>query len=84
MEEIKINMEVEPEDKSRKNILESARKLGREKEVLLAFEKYDKLLKSCNNKSERDDIAKLGCIEIYKIINNTPDGTLTINYKKVI
>ncbi len=81
-ETVNLNMEVESEEKSRKNILNHARRLGCEKEMILLFEKYDKLLRNCKNKSERDDIGKLGCVEMFNLLNTT--GTLTVNYKKVI
>ena len=32
------------------------------------FEKYDKLLRNCTNAHEREDIAKLGIYEAYRLL----------------
>ncbi len=71
-----------PEDKSRENLLSHARQLGCEYEVKQIFNKYDALLRTCTNKSERDQIAILGIVELHKLLSfNT---SLVINGQEVL
>jgi hypothetical protein len=56
------------ERETRKRLLSHARLIGFEKEMLLLFAKYDRLMKNCGNDKEREDIAKLGCVEMYKLL----------------
>lgn len=56
------------EQETRCRLLTHARLVGCEKDMLLLFAKYDKLLRNCSNKKERQDIGKLGCTEMYRLL----------------
>jgi hypothetical protein len=70
------------EDQSRDNLLATARKLGCEQEVKQIFNKYDALLKSCTNKSERDQMAILGIVELHKLLGCR--APLVVNEQEVL
>lgn len=70
------------ERESRRRWLTYARTYGFEKDLLLVFAKYDKLLKNCSNERERDDIRKLGCVEVYKLLGG--GGELYIDGQLVV
>jgi hypothetical protein len=75
-ETIKINADdpnnlsnkVLEERETRKRLLTHARMVGCERDMLLLFAKYDKLLRNCSNDKERSDIAKLGAVETYRLL----------------
>src|SRR5579859_3967859 len=71
-----------PEQESRKRILTHARLVGCEKEMMLLFAKYNKLLKACTNEKERLDIGKLAAVEVFRLLGDT--GSLTVNGELVI
>lgn len=56
------------EKETRKRILNHAKLVGCEREMLILFAKYDKLLKNCSNQEERKDIGKLGATEVYFLL----------------
>lgn len=60
-----LSNKVLPEKETRRRLLLRARENGNEKEVMMIFDKYDKLLKNCTDEQERKDIAHLGAFEIY-------------------
>lgn len=62
------SLKVLPERETRRRMLTHARMKGCEKEMLLCFAKYDKLMRACKNESERKDMAKLACIEVYSLL----------------
>lgn len=78
-----LSNKVLPEHESRKRWLTHARLVGCEKEMLLLFAKYDKLLRNCTNDKERQDIAKIGVVEFYRLLGGGGklyvDGQLVIN-----
>lgn len=59
---------VASEQETRKKFLSYARAMGFEREMLLLFAKYDKMMRTCSNDKERADIAKLGAFEVYKLL----------------
>lgn len=63
-----LNNKVVTEQETRKRFLMHARLAGCEKEMLLLFAKYDKLMRNCSNDKERADIGKLGAIETYRLL----------------
>ena len=63
-----LSPKVASEVETRKKFLTVARRAGREKDMLLLFIKYDKLMKTCDEESKRKDISKIGAIEIYKLL----------------
>lgn len=78
-----ISDKVSSEVETRKKFLTVARWAGREKDMLVIFTKYDKLLKNCDNEDKRKDISKIGAIEAYKLLGECFSslkscGTLTI------
>lgn len=62
------SLKVLPERETRRRMLTHARMKGCEKEMLLVFAKFDKLMRTCKNDSERKDMAKLACIEVYSLL----------------
>lgn len=77
-----LSNKIVPEKESRRRWLTYARACGFEKDLLLVFAKYDKLLKNCSNEKERDDIRKLGCVEVYRLLGG--GGELYIDGQLVI
>lgn len=63
-----LSKKVLPEVESRRRILSHARQVGMEKDMLILFAKYDKLLRNCTNERERADIGKMGAYEVYRIL----------------
>lgn len=76
-----LSQKVLDERETRKRLLKHARLVGCEYEMKLLLDKYDKLLRNCTNESERADIAKLGCYEIYRILGG--GGELYVNNQLV-
>ena len=70
-----------PEQETRRRILSWARQLGYEKDMLLLFAKFDKLLKNCTNEGERKDIAELGWAETLKLMGSY--GTFFVDGKVI-
>jgi hypothetical protein len=56
------------ERETRKRVLTHARERGCEREMLILFAKYDKLMRNCNNQKEREDMRKLGALEVYQLL----------------
>jgi hypothetical protein len=72
---------VASEWETRKKLLSWARQLGYEKDMLLLFAKFDKMLKNCTNEDERKDMAKLGWAETLKLMGSY--GTFFMDGKLV-
>lgn len=77
-----LNDKILSERETRRRLLTHARCLGFEKDMLLLFIKYDKLLKNCTNEKERSDISKLGAVETYRLLGG--GGELYIDGQLVI
>jgi hypothetical protein len=75
-----LSNKVLDERETRKRLLTHARMLGCEKDMMLLFVKYDRLLKVCSS-NERSDIAKLGIYEMYKLLGG--GGELYVDGKMV-
>lgn len=56
------------EKTSRRKWLAHARAEGYEKDMLLLFAKYDRLMRLATSDKERADIAKLGAHEVWKLM----------------
>lgn len=65
---INISDKVLPEYETRKRLLEHAKLVGCEPEMIILLDKYDKLLRNCTNDKERKDISKLGSYEVYCLL----------------
>ena len=63
-----LSKRVLEERETRKRLLTHARLIGCERDMLLLFAKYDKLMRNCTNDRERADIAKLGAYETYQLL----------------
>lgn len=66
------NNKVMSEEETRKSfIYQALRFYGPEaaRQVKLHFEKYDSILKSCKNESEKNHIKHLAITELYKMMN---------------
>lgn len=63
-----LSKKVLEERETRRRLLTHARMIGCEKDMLLLFAKYDKLMRNCTNNKEREDIAKLGAVETYRLL----------------
>jgi len=66
----KYNDRAMSERETRHKLLSWARQLGYERDMLLLFAKFDKLLKNCTNEGERKDIAALGWAETLKLMGS--------------
>jgi hypothetical protein len=69
------------ERETRKRLLTHARLVGCERDMLLLFAKYDKMMRTCSNEKERADMAALGCVEMYKLLGG--GGELYVNNQLV-
>ncbi len=78
-----ISERVVDETTSRRKWLARARQEGYEKDMLLLFAKYDRLIRLATSDKERADIAKLGVLEVYKLMGSGGklyvDGQLVYN-----
>lgn len=63
-----LSNKVLPEQETRKRLLTHARLVGCERDMMLLFAKFDKLMRNCTNERERDDMRKLGAVEVYKLL----------------
>lgn len=72
-----LSNKVLSERDTRRRLLTHARMIGCERDMLLIFAKYDKLMKNCTNEKERLDISQLGAVEVYKLLGG--GGELFIN-----
>ncbi len=63
----KKNTEVADEETTRRGVLNEARKINCENEVKQFFDKYDKLLRNCTNKTEYDHISSVAIEELNKL-----------------
>lgn len=70
------------EKETRRKVLGQAQRLGCETEIKMLFNKYDTLLRSCKNESERKHIQVLASTDIYRLIGFR--GGLTIDGQVVI
>ena len=61
---------VSSEKETRTKFLAVAKWAGREREMLILFAKYDKLQRENDDIEKRKDIAKLGAIEVYKLLGD--------------
>lgn len=75
-----------PEKESRRRILTHARMVGCEREMLLLFAKYDKLMRNCPTEKERIDMSKLANLEVFKLLGGVGelyvDGQLVYKDKQ--
>ena len=90
VENIKIDLtnpnnlsgKVVEEKETRKRFLLTAKEMGCEKEMFMLFAIYDNLLRNCTNSKEREDISKLGVLEVYRLLGG--GGELYVNGELVV
>jgi hypothetical protein len=70
------------ERETRKKFLTHARERGCEREMLLLFAKYDGLMRKCTNQKEREDMRKLGALEVYRLLGG--GGELYVDGQLVV
>ena len=63
-----LSQRVANERETRSRLLTHARMVGCEKDMLLLFAKFDKLMRNCTNNKEREGISKLGSVEVYRLL----------------
>ena len=63
-----LSKKVTDEKETRKKFLTVAKWAGRDKDMLLLFVKFDKMMRECNNEDKRKDISKVGAIEVYRLL----------------
>ncbi len=61
---------VTSERETRAKFLTVAKWAGREKDMLLLFAKFDKLMRSTDDTAKKKDISKVGAIEVYKLLGD--------------
>lgn len=76
-----LNQKPIDEKETRKRFLNAAREAGFEKEMLMLFAKYDRLLRNCTNEEERKGLAEYACYEVYSLLGR--GGELYVNNKLV-
>lgn len=63
-----VSEKVTSEKETRRKFLTVANWAGRQREMLVLFAKYDKLQKETSDPEKKKDIAKVGAIEVYKLL----------------
>lgn len=63
-----VSNKVTDEKETRRKFLTVSRWAGRERDMLVLFAKFDKLQKGTNDPERQKDIAKVGAIEVYKLL----------------
>jgi len=76
-----LSNKVLEERETRKRLLTHARLVGCERDMLLIFAKYDKLMRNCTNDKERQDIGAMGAVEVYRLLGG--GGELYVNNQLV-
>lgn len=72
-----LSKRVADERETRKKLLTHARLVGCEKDMLLLFAKYDKLMRNCTNEKERSNMSQLACVDVYRLLGG--GGELYVN-----
>lgn len=78
-----LSEKVTSERETRKKFLTVSRWAGRERDMLVLFSKFDKLMRETNDPDKIKDISKVGAIEVYKLLGECfaslkSSGALTI------
>lgn len=63
-----LSNKITDEKETRKKFLTAARWAGRERDMLLLFAKFDKLMRTTDDEGKKKDISKIGAIEVYKLL----------------
>lgn len=63
-----LSSKVTDEKETRRKFLQVSKWAGREKDMLVIFAKFDKLMREANDEAKKKDISKIGAIEVYKLL----------------
>lgn len=63
-----LSNKVTSEQETRKKFLTVSKWAGRERDMLVLFAKFDKLMREANTEEKKKDISKFGAIEVYKLL----------------
>jgi hypothetical protein len=63
-----LSSNVTSEKETRRKFLQVSKWAGRERDMLVLFAKYDRLMRETNDEAKRKDISKYGAIEVYKLL----------------
>lgn len=63
-----LSNNVTGEKETRRKFLQVSKWAGRERDMLVLFAKYDRLMRETNDEAKRKDISKYGAIEVYKLL----------------
>ena len=72
-EQDNISNKILDERETRKRMLNYAKSLGFEMDLLQLFAKYDKLMRNCTNDQERIDMGKLAAYSVYNLLGKGGD-----------
>ena len=65
-----VNNRVTDEKETRRKFMTVARWAGREKDMMVLFHKFDKLQRETTDPEKKKDVAKIGAIEVYKLLGD--------------
>lgn len=65
-----ISSKITDERETRRKFLTVARWAGRERDMMVLFAKFDKLQRETSNPEKQKDVAKVGAIEVYKLLGD--------------
>lgn len=63
-----LSSKIMQEKETRKRLINHARIVGCEKEMLLLFDKADGMMRNCKNEKEKIDMGKYFIVEVYKLL----------------
>jgi len=63
-----VSEKVSSEKETRRKFLQVAHWAGRQRDMMLLFAKFDKLQKETSDPEKKKDIAKIGAIEVYRLL----------------
>lgn len=68
--EADLSNKVTDEKETRRKFLTVSRWAGRERDMLMLFAKFDKLQRETSDPEKKRDIAKVGAIEVYRLLGD--------------
>lgn len=69
-----VSNKVTDEKETRRKFLQVAHWAGRSRDMMLLFAKFDKLQRETSDPEKKTDIAKVGAIEVYKLLGECFDS----------
>lgn len=63
-----LNNKIYDEKETRKRLLNHARMVGCEKEMMILFAQADKSMRNCTNEKEKSDMGKLFVVSVYRLL----------------